>query len=202
MKRLKEFIETFSVGIILLFVLLPIRIIFVRYVADDWLGSFGLITGFALLILYLSRKNKLGWFGRAFNRQMFKVHKGKRRIFVYSQLAIGFIFFAGTIYAIGLGDSYYALEKTMVIESLEFKNIDQFVEKSQEDIRLRDLPLAILVFFYIIIFRFDLFAIMLASLNEITDGWVMHFATVFLVESVELIGILFLTKFYIKKPQT
>ena len=202
MKRLKEFIETFSVGIILLFVLLPIRIIFVRYVADDWLGSFGLITAFSLLILYLSRKNKLGWFGRAFNRQMFKVHKGKRRIFVYSQLAIGFIFFAGTIYAIGLGDSYYALEKTMVIESLEFKNIDQFVEKSQEDIRLRDLPLAIMVFFYIVIFRFDLFAIMLASLNEITDGWVMHFATVFLVEDVELIGILFLTKFYIKKPQT
>lgn len=202
MKRLKEFIETFSVGIILLFVLLPIRIIFVRYVADDWLGSFGLITAFSLLILYLSRKNKLGWFGRAFNRQMFKVHKGKRRIFVYSQLAIGFIFFAGTIYAIGLGDSYYALEKTMVIESLEFKNIDQFVEKSQEDIRLRDLPLAIMVFFYIVLFRFDLFAIMLASLNEITDGWVMHFATVFLVEDVELIGILFLTKFYIKKPQT
>lgn len=202
MKRLKEFIETFSVGIILLFVLLPIRIIFVRYVADDWLGSFGLITAFSLLILYLSRKNKLGWFGRAFNRQMFKVHKGKRRIFVYSQLAIGFIFFSGTIYAIGLGDSYYALEKTMVIESLEFKNIDQFVEKSQEDIRLRDLPLAILVFFYIVFFRFDLFAIMLASLNEITDGWVMHFATVFLVEDVELIGILFLTKFYIKKPQT
>lgn len=202
MKRLKEFIETFSVGIILLFVLLPIRIIFVRYVADDWLGSFGLITAFALLILYLSRKNKLGWFGRAFNRQMFKVHKGKRRIFVYSQLAIGFIFFAGTIYAIGLGDSYYESEKIMVIESLDFKNIDQFIEKSQEDIRLRDLPLAILVFFYIVIFRFDLFAIMLASLNEITDGWVMHFATVFLVESVELIGILFLTKFYIKKPQT
>jgi len=202
MKRLKEFIETFSVGIILLFVLLPIRIIFVRYVADDWLGSFGLITGFSLLILYLSRKNKLGWFGRAFNRQMFKVHKGKRRIFVYSQLAIGFIFFAGTIYAIGLGDSYYALEKTMVIESLEFKNIDQFVEKSQEDIRLRDLPLAIMVFFYIVIFRFDLFAIMLASLNEITDGWVMHFATVFLVEDVELIGILILSKFYLKKPQT
>lgn len=202
MKRLKEFIETFSVGIILLFVLLPIRIIFVRYVADDWLGSFGLITAFSLLILYLSRKNKLGWFGRAFNRQMFKVHKGKRRIFVYSQLAIGFIFFAGTIYAIGLGDSYYAVEKTIVIESLEFKNIDQFVEKSQEDIRLRDLPLAILMFFYIVFFRFDLFAIMLASINEITDGWVMHFATVFLVEDVELIGILFLTKFYIKKPQT
>lgn len=202
MKRLKEFIETFSVGIILLFVLLPIRIIFVRYVADDWLGSFGLITAFSLLILYLSRKNKLGWFGRAFNRQMFKVHKGKRRIFVYSQLAIGFIFFTVTIYAIGLGDSYYAVEKTIVIESLEFKNIDQFVEKSQEDIRLRDLPLAILVFFYIVFFRFDLFAIMLASLNEITDGWVMHFATVFLVEDVELIGILFLTKFYIKKPQT
>ena len=202
MKRLKEFIETFSVGIILLFVLLPIRIIFVRYVADDWLGSFGLITAFSLMILYLSRKNKLGWFGRAFNRQMFKVHKGKRRIFVYSQLFLGFVFFAGTIYAIHLGDSFYETEKIMVIESLDFKNIDQFIEKSQEDIRLRDLPLAIMVFLYIVFFRFDLFAIMISSLNEITEGWVMHFATVFLVEDVELIGILFLTKFYIKKPQT
>lgn len=200
MQKLKDFIETFSVGIILLFVLLPIRILFVRYVADDWLGSFGLITAFSLLILYLSKKNKLGWFGRAYTRQMFKVHKGKRRIFVYSQLAIGFIFFTGTIYAIQLGDSFYVEEKTLVIEGLDVKNMDELIKQSQDDIRLRDLPLAIMVFFYMVLFRFDLFAIMLASLNEISNGWVMHFATVFLVEDVELIGILILTKFTIKKP--
>jgi len=198
--NLKEFIESFSVGIILLFVLVPIRIVFVRYVSDDWLGSFGVITVFSLMILYLAKKDKLGWFGRAFTRQMFKVHKGKRRIYVYTQLTLGLLFFAGTIYAIHLGDSYFETEKVIVVESLPFKNIDQFVEKSQDEIRLRDLPFAMIIFVYILIFRFDLFAIMIASLNEIFDGWIMHFATVFLVEVIELIGILILTKFYIKKP--
>lgn len=198
--NLKEFIESISVGLILIFVLIPIRIAFVRYVSDDWLGSFGVITAFSLMILYLAKKNKLGWFGRAFTRQMFRVHKGKRRIFVYTQLILGFFFFAGTIYAINLGDSYFETEKTIVIETLDFKNIDEFVNKSQDEIKLRDVPFAMLVFLYIVIFRFDLFAIMIASLNDISDGWIMHFATVFLVEDIELIGILILTKFFIKKP--
>lgn len=196
----REFIESFSVGIILLFVLVPIRIVFVRYISDDWLGSFGVITAFSLAILYLAKKNKLGWFGRAFTRQMFKIHTGKRRIYVYTQLVLGLLFFSGTIYAIHLGDSYFETEKIIVIESLPFKNIDQFVEKSQDDIRLRDIPFGMIVFLYILVFRFDLFAVMIASLNEIFNGWLMHFATVFLVEVIELIGILILTKFYIKKP--
>ncbi len=202
MKTLKEFIETMAVGLVLIFVLIPIRILFVRYIADDWFGSFGIITAFFILILVLSMKNKLGWFGRAFVRQMFKVHKGKRRIFVYSQLILGVMFFSGTVYAIEIGDSIYEAEKEKLLEVLDIENIDQFMERSNEEVKWGDLPMAFLVTFYIIIFRFDLFAVIISSLNEITDGWVLHFSTVFLVEEIELIGILILTKFVIKKPQT
>jgi len=72
MKKLREFAESTSVAAVLLLVLLPVRVLFVRYVADDWFGSFGLITGISVLIIYLAKKNKLGWFGRAFHRQMWK----------------------------------------------------------------------------------------------------------------------------------
>jgi len=202
MKTLKEFIETMTVGIVLLGVLLPIRLLFVRYIADDWLGSFGLVTAFSILIIVLAKKNKLGWFGRAFSRQMFKIHHGRRKYFVYSQLLIGVLFFAGSIYAIELGDSLYQVEKQMVLDELDVDSFDEFLEKSDNEIRYRDIPMALLVVFYIILFRFDIFAIMIASLNEMTDGWVLHFSTVFLVEEVELIGIAILTKFTMKKPET
>ena len=190
-----------TVGIVLLGVLLPIRLLFVRYIADDWLGSFGLVTAFSVLIIILAKKNKLGWFGRAFSRQMFKIHHGRRKYFFYSQLVIGMLFFGGSIYAIELGDSLFQVEKQMVLEERDIKSFDEFLEKSDNDLRYRDIPMGLLVTFYIIVFRFDIFAIIISSLNDITNGWVLHFSTVFLVEEVELIGIAILTRFTMKNPE-
>jgi len=197
MKTLKEIIEIYSVGLILLFVLLPIRLAFVHFVADDWLGSFGVVTAFSVTILYLAKKDKLGWFGRAFIRQMYKIHRGWRKYFVYSQLVLGLIFFSLTIYGIEYGNANFQDEKRIVLETIDVYNLDDFLKK--DDFKIQDLPVGIFLLGYVVLFRFDIFAIVISSVNEITEGWTLHFATVFIVEEIELIGILILTRFTIKK---
>jgi hypothetical protein len=197
MKTLKGFIETSSMGLILIFVLLPIRLAFVHFIGNNWFGSFGIITLFSVAIIYLSKKNKLGWFGRAFTRQMFKIHRGKRRYFVYSQLVLGLLFFSVTIYGIQFGNEYFLEQKQLVLKTVDVDNIEDFW--SNDQVKLEDLPTGVALLFYVLLFRFDIFSIVIASVNDISDGWVLHFATVFIVEEIELIGILILTKITIKK---
>ena len=172
----KEFVESASVAIILIFVLLPVRLVFVSYVSDNW-------------------------FGRAFHRQMFKVHTGKRRYFVYTQLTLALLFFTSAVYAVELGDSAFEIEKEELKAQIDIDNIQELAERTEKEISIEDLPFAIYVFFYILIFRFDVYATIIATMNDISDGWLLHFTTVFLVEVIELIGILILTKFTFKKEK-
>ena len=197
----KEFVESASVAIILIFVLLPVRLVFVSYVSDNWFGSFGLITAISVSIVILAKKDKLGWFGRAFHRQMFKVHTGKRRYFVYTQLTLALLFFTSAVYAVELGDSAFEIEKEELKAQIDIDNIQELAERTEKEISIEDLPFAIYVFFYILIFRFDVYATIIATMNDISDGWLLHFTTVFLVEVIELIGILILTKFTFKKEK-
>lgn len=199
----RQSLESMSVAIVLLLVLLPVRVLFVRYLSNDWLGSFGVITTISVLIIYLARKNKLGWFGRAFHRQMFRIHHGKRRYFVYTQLVLGTIFFSLTIHAINLGDQLYEEEKSDLLTELDIKSIEDFIEKSgKEEVTPEIFAKALFVLIYIIIFRFDVFAIMISSINDVFDGYVLHFSTVFLVEEIELIGIAILTRFLIRSEKS
>lgn len=196
--KLKEMVESLSVATVLLVVLLPIRIVFVSYVSNNWFGSFGLITLISVLIVYGAKKNKLGWFGRAFHRQMWKIHTGKRRYFVYTQLTFGLIFFSLAVYGIHVGESLFEQEKTVLKEQLNIESLNELAKRTQDEIKIEDIPFALFVFLYIMIFRFDIYATILSTLNDLSDGYVLHFSTVFLVEVIELIGIAIYTKFTIK----
>jgi len=68
----KEFAIVFGV---MMLVMLPVRILLVEYVSDDWWGSFGAISAIAILMVILVKKKKLGKFGEMFERQMLKLHK-------------------------------------------------------------------------------------------------------------------------------
>ncbi len=196
----KEIIESFSVALVMLFILLPLRVFIVRYFSDDWFGSFGVITIVSVAILILAKKDKLGWFGRAFTRQMFKVHRGKRKYFAYSSLTFSLVMLGLMIYAIELGNSIYIIETQEVKDSLPVDNMEDLAKMSTEGIRVKDLPAALFLFFWIMIFRFDIFSVLMATMNDLTNQYVMHFSTVFFVETLELIGILVYSRIAIKKP--
>lgn len=198
----RELVESSSVAIVLLFVFLPVRVFFVRFVSDDWLGSFGLITLVSVILIVLAKKNKIGWFGRAYLRQLFKANRGKRKYFFYTNLIVGTLFLGVTIYAINLGQDQYQEMVIEIKEQIPYDNMEEMYKETREEIELEDIPKGLLVFVLILFTRFDLFAVLMTTLDDLSDGWILHFSTIFLVEGLEMLGLLLYYRFTVKKPQS
>jgi len=197
MKSLREIAESLSIAVIMICVLLPIRLFFVTYINTHWLGSLGVISIVSFAILFLAKKNKLGWFGRAFIRQTFKINKGKRKYFVYTNLAITLIYFGSIIYGVELSNEQFLMEKIEVKEKLGTESIEEIMTSDKVDVR--DVPKALLMLVYIFFFRFDIYAVLIGTINDMTQGYLLHFSIVFTVEVLELLGILIFSRFYLKK---
>ncbi len=80
-------------------IFLPIRMIFVTYVTDGWLGSLGLLSIFALVFIYLAKKRKLGQLGRIFEKQMRKTIGGKIAKYIVAFSIVFLIFFGASIFS-------------------------------------------------------------------------------------------------------
>ncbi len=64
-----DFKEKLIIAGFLIGIFLPIRLVFVEYVSDQWLGNFGLISAIGLVLLILMKKGKLG---KIFEKQIKK----------------------------------------------------------------------------------------------------------------------------------
>ena len=100
---------------------LPIRMIFMTYVTEHWLGSFGLVTVFGLSFIYLIKKNKLGRVGRIFERQMTKTIGGKTGKYIIAFTIVFLIYFGTSIFLMDRGNSVYYDDKEILF--LVFQNL-------------------------------------------------------------------------------
>jgi len=191
MKITKETLEPIAIGAILIFILLPVRVLFVSYVNDHWLGSLGIVSLVSFIILYLAKKDKLGWFGRAFVRQLFKIRNGKRKYIFFMSATFSLLYFGSVIVGVELSSTSLNDLKTEIQTAT---GLDSFNDISFDPITLEDLQKT----FYGIIARPDLLAISIGVMNDMTHGYLLHFAIVFVVEELELIGIYFFTTYFLK----
>jgi len=197
---MKESIIVFGV---LTGILLPVRLVFVEYFSDDWFGSFGLISIISIAIVILARKQKLGKFGKMFENQMLKIHQGKRRIIVYTFASIIVLYLSISIYSINEGNSTYLEEKNQLMQEFKEKdiNLQNMIEKMPKISPERFME-GITTYVFSWIENFKDIAIVNAINNDYADGYILHFHTVFLVEQLEVIGILIFYRFYITKEQS
>ena len=176
-------------------VFLPVRLFFYTYISPHWLGSFGLVSAIAALMYVLVKKKKLGWFGRLFEKQMGKITTGKTGKIVFVSAIFFLVYFASTIVLIDRGNTIYLEEKKMILQvfldSQQLQNSRTFEEKLQSI----DLEKQALVWFSAILDFDRVFSIIYAAVNDITKGWILHFHTVFFVEQIEIVGMLFFYRF-------
>jgi len=207
MMRLKfnttEFKEILVVGAVMLGILLPARMAFISIIGNSWLGSFGVVSAVAISILYLAKKNKLGWFGKAFMHQMLKINKSKRRYLIYPNIAFAIVFTSFVIYGIEMGDTIYKQEQEDLLSQIpqDQQNMEGIMKESGK-VKPTDFIIAIFVIFYTMFFRFDIFSVLVSTLNSVSNQFLAHLATIMLVEQLELAGILIFFKLGIKKATT
>ena len=191
MKITKESLEPIAIGAILIFILLPVRVLFVSYVNDHWLGSLGVVSLVSFIVLYLAKKDKLGWFGRAFVRQLFKIRNGKRKYIFFVGATFSLLYFGSIILGVELSNTYLNELQTEVQTAT---GLNSLVDLNIEPITFEDLQKT----FYGIIARPDILIITVGIVNDMTHGYLLHFAIVFVVEELELIGIYFFTTYFLK----
>ena len=88
-------------------VFLPIRLVFTSFVSDDWLGSLGLMTIFAILLVFLIKMKKLGKIGLMFERQIRKTIGGKTGKYIIGFAFFFLLYFGATLFFIDRGNTIY-----------------------------------------------------------------------------------------------
>ena len=197
--RKQEAVETMVVFAVVTGLLLPIRLLFYTYVSTYWFGSFGLVSVISVLMIVLVKKNKLGRFGQMFENQMRKVQHGKRKIIVYSQTTLILLVLGGTIVAIELGNSAYLDIKAHLSEKLGGIDDPQKLVIEAKKMTPQDWITGFAGFVLGIFLEFPQISALLAILNEMYGGWLLHFYTVAFVETLEMAGILIFYRFILHR---
>jgi len=187
----------------MMFVMLPVRLFMVEYVSDNWWGSFGAISGIAILMVVLVKKHKLGRFGEMFESQMLKLHhKGLRQKFVFGNMLFAIFVTGLLIFSVNAGNTTYLDEKNDIInqaggeEALQEKMGN--LEEAYGKITLEQILLALIMIPYLFVVEFGYFAGLWAIENDLTDGYLLHLATVGFVETLEFFGVLMFYRFTLR----
>ena len=182
-------------------IFLPVRLLFYSFVSQWWIGSFGLITGVLIIVMALSKKNKLGKLGMIVNRQIMSFSKGR-----YGKLSLVYLLFMIYLYSMFIyGVENPPLErKAEFVKVLEQEGITDLESASHaENIGWSGPGASLGIIFSMIIILipnkvgFALYSI----INDWTNGWMLHFATVFLIESLEALGLVVYFRYVRKTPK-
>jgi len=178
--------------------LLPVRLLFVEYVSDNWFGSLGIISAIFILIIILARKKKLGFFGHMFERQIYKFQKGKRGLLVIGESVFVLLMLGSMIFAIDQGNSVYSDLKLQTIANSSPTSSEQILEYTKEW-EASDWLVGFLMVPAAFLTAFPQMSAVIASIDQSLDGWLLHFYTVGFVEYLELFGILIFYRISFRK---
>ena len=171
-------------------IFLPARLLFYNYVSDYWLGSFGLITGILLTMMYLAKKNKLGYLGKIVNRQILSFSKGKYGIFAI--IILVFYIYLFSLYIYGINNFNPELKDNILtaLAAEGYEDLDSIAENVDKLTWIGPGTQLVPLFSLVIIFiPNNLGYVVYSIMNDYTDGWMLHFVTVFLVEELEALGL-------------
>ena len=178
-------------------ILLPVRLLFVLFVSDNWFGSFGIISAVSVVVLVLVKKKKLGEFGNMFQRQIEKLLKGKRKILVYSECVFVLVLLGTMIFAINQGNSAFIEMQDQFLVSQEIDHPENLLEQTS-NWNVYDWLYGFAVAPLAFITAFPQMSAVIASIDAALGGWLLHFYTVGFVEYAEFLGILMTYRFVIK----
>lgn len=188
-KDLKEKIIVLGVTVGLFF---PLRIFFSIYVSDHWIGSLGIMSAVAILLVVLIKKKKLGWFGIIFEKQMRKTVGGKTGKYLIGFAIFFLIYFGATLFFIDRGNNIYADDKKIFYLAImeeggyNINDLSSYELIGPKLIFQKDLQN------FEVLGNIDyMFSIAYAVMNDMSNGWLEHVVVVMCVEQIELIGILF-----------
>jgi len=187
---LKEKLIVIAVTVGLFF---PVRIFFSSYVSDYWLGSLGIMSVLAILLVVLIKRNKLGWFGKIFEKQMRKTVGGKTGKYLICFAIFFLAYFGTTLFFIDRGNTIYFDDKEIFLFAIIEEGGYNINDLSSYDLIGPQLAAQNGLKNFDTFSSLDyMFSIAYAVMNDMSDGWLEHIVIVMFIEQIELIGLLVL----------
>ena len=177
-------------------IFLPIRMFASQFLADHWIGNLGIATSISLLLLFLTKKNKLGRFGEILKNQIRKAVWGRSSgIIIF--LLLGFMtYFGAVIILVNQGNTTYHDDKEAVFQDMVMKsNAHLNLKGPGTDGRENTLLSQIKYTGYV-------FSISYAILNDVTGGWLASVHVILFMEQVEMLGLFWLYRKMFKPALT
>ncbi len=197
--RTKDFFEKILVALVLFAVFLPIRLVFFTYVSQYWLGSVGLISGVLLVLVYLARKGKLGYFGRIMNKQILRFSRGRYGKGVVISIVFFVYLYSNILY--GTENPTDSIREKFEEEFRQAGVTDLETLQEQSENLVWTGPGAawgILFSLALIIIPNSLGHTMFYVFNNLSNGWVQHFVIVILVQELEGLGLIVYFRYFYK----
>lgn len=183
-------------------IFLPARLLFYSYVSQYWGWSFGIVGLLAIVMFVLVRKNKLGRFGKIFEKQMARSSRGKIGKIYLAGLVGSLFVFSTCITMIDMGENYYHKDRELFYSIIAVANSDFYnqlpklhITQPTQQYMLEAKQMSAndrvaflksheknAVFMGVLIFH---------TMNQIYSGWVAHFVIVGLVSAFEMLCLFF-----------
>ena len=173
---MKGIFESLIVFGVITGILLPVRLLFVEYVSDNWFGSLGVIAVISIAIIILAKKKKLGFFGVMFERQLYKFQKGKRGLVVFAESVFLLMVLGGMIFAIEQGNSTFSDLKIETAQNLPLTSDDpEQILTMTDNIDDQDWLMGFLMTPITFVTEFPKMSAIIASIDQRLDGWLFAF---------------------------
>ena len=181
---------------------LPVRLFFSTHVSEDWLGSLGIMSAIAILLVVLIKKKKLGWFGVIFERQMRKMVGGKTGKYIICFALFFLFYFGATLVFIDRGNTIYAEDSELFYMAIMEKGGHSVSNLATYELLGPQMEMKSGSEGFNTINKIDyMFSISYWVMNEMSDGWLEHLLIIMAVEQIELIGLLVLYRSFFKPVQ-
>lgn len=174
-------------------IFLPVRLLFYTFVSQYWLGSFGLISGILITLVYFSQKGKLGYLGVIILRHTMRFAKGKVGFFFMASSIFLLYFFTNVIYGI---ESAPEPVKHTITDELQKQGITNLQDVTMNAPRARLAPEETLLGLLVLFIPSQVGYATYGIINDMSDGWLLHFATVFLIEQIEICGLVIYFRYF------
>lgn len=167
-------------------IFLPIRLFASQFLADHWIGNLGIATSISLLLLFLTKKNKLGRFGEILKNQIRKAVWGKSAgVIIF--LLLGFMtYFGAVIILVNQGNTTYHDDKEAVFQDMITKSDTHLNLKGPGASDGKNTWLGQIRYVEYV------FSISYAILNDATGGWLASIHVILFMEQVEMVGLFWL----------
>ena len=162
-----------------------IRLVFSSYIGNEWIGSLGIATIFFFAVVILSRLDKLGWFGRIFERQMYKIIR-KRVSAIVAIMLLLLLLFGGFMYFIDRGSTTYLHDTNLLHYQLYISTDASATNMTAMSGPIQSQDTRIPNYILDIDYRIST---TIAAMDMQMHGWLSHMVFVIFLEQIELLGL-------------